>query len=352
MTSSYDDNCCHCAAPFPTAGGAVLGLWLSCIAALGSTMWGVSSCRFLYIDFISDRGSDFNNIFLDPTADTAPTEQRIGAGLYTWLKAFEADLDWSEGSCAGYSEAVLDKVSDYPFEVARIFSVLAVLMGWAIIFWIIFLSCFSMGRFQIWVMRVLCGMEIIFCGLTFVIFQSYLCKSLVSDQGFDSECTLDQGGLVIIASCILWCVACVIASLYIKPRALDVVIVDGRIASAFEERLASRKQYGIFGPESTKGTGYRGHRYGHGAAQQQRQEQQQQHYDENEEYEQEYAYDDRTNTREEVKPKITKQSKRRKPVVQQHSEEEEVEQPQPSAASPISIQGVSQMDGNVELELG
>ena len=36
---------------------AVILLVLSCICALAATMWGMASCRFMYIDYITDRGS-------------------------------------------------------------------------------------------------------------------------------------------------------------------------------------------------------------------------------------------------------------------------------------------------------
>eukprot|EP00538_Stauroneis_constricta_P013372 CAMPEP_0119557766 /NCGR_PEP_ID=MMETSP1352-20130426/9316_1 /TAXON_ID=265584 /ORGANISM="Stauroneis constricta, Strain CCMP1120" /LENGTH=332 /DNA_ID=CAMNT_0007604907 /DNA_START=146 /DNA_END=1144 /DNA_ORIENTATION=+ len=330
-------------------------------------MWGVSSCRFLYVDFISDRGNDFNAIFLDPTADTEPIEQRIGAGLFTWLDAFEED-DWSRGSCTGYSEAVLSRVLDTTLDAARIFAVLSVLLGWGVIFWIIFLSCISLGRYQIWMLRCICGVEIFFTGFTMLIFQSRLCKRLVESRGHESKCTIDQGGLVVIAACILWSVAFLITCLYIKPRELDMTIVNGRIANAFDERLASRKAYGVFGPKHTK----RRH---------QQQRQQQQYEDENEYYtedhEQEY-YDENAVTKrnptssptssEEVdSPRYENDAddyaehtqnrrassgrrNRRRDRRQQQAQDEQEDQPAYNT-SPIAISGTSMQDGTVELEL-
>jgi len=36
---------------------AVMFLVLSCVCALAATMWGMASCRFMSIDYITDRGS-------------------------------------------------------------------------------------------------------------------------------------------------------------------------------------------------------------------------------------------------------------------------------------------------------
>jgi hypothetical protein len=47
-------------------------------------MWCVSSCRFLYLDYTSDRG-DFSDFYLDPTPYGAPVAYRTGAGMFTYL---------------------------------------------------------------------------------------------------------------------------------------------------------------------------------------------------------------------------------------------------------------------------
>lgn len=42
---------------YPHGSLAVMLLVLSCVCALVATMWGMASCRFMYIDYVTDRGS-------------------------------------------------------------------------------------------------------------------------------------------------------------------------------------------------------------------------------------------------------------------------------------------------------
>lgn len=228
---------------YPHGGWVVSGMILSCIIALSSTLWGVASCRFAYVDFISDRG-DFGVFYLDPTPDGGPVLYRAGVGLFTWLQPLTTD-DWSKGQCTGYTVLQTDQFSDDIFEVARIFGVLSVLGGVGVTCWTLFLGCISLGRFQIWMLSGVLFFITAFVGLTFLIFQSALCQDLVSyqDESYTTQCTLDQGGLVIIASCILWCVAFLMSVIYIKPPELDLEFSpDGQIRNAFEQRQRIRQQ--------------------------------------------------------------------------------------------------------------
>jgi hypothetical protein len=208
------------------------------MSAFASTMWGVSSCRFLYLDYTSDRG-DFSEFYLDPTPDGDPVLYRTGAGMFTWLVPFEND--WSDGSCQGYTALQREAFSDHTFETARIFAVLSVLGGLGVMVWTWFLACISLGRFQIYMLSTVLGLLTIFCGMTFLIFSSNLCNILVEAQGYDSDCTLDQGGLVTIAAVILWTVAALITIIYIQPPEQDLVVKDGKISNAFEQRLEERR---------------------------------------------------------------------------------------------------------------
>mmetsp|Transcript_69751 Transcript_69751/g.105390 ORF Transcript_69751/g.105390 Transcript_69751/m.105390 type:complete len:284 (-) Transcript_69751:18-869(-) len=225
---------------YPHGGWVMAGLIGSSISALSATLYGVGSCRFAFVDFTSDRG-DFSDFYLDPTPDGGPIEYRSGVGLFTWLEPFD-DLDWSEGSCGGYTELQTELFADNVFEVARIFAVLSVLTGIGVVGWSLFLSCISLNKYQIWMMSGVFGMEVIFVCLTFLFFKSGLCTDLVSyqDESYTTECTMDQGGLVIIAAILLWCVACLVSVMYIKPPNRDMAIINGRITNAFEQRKKER----------------------------------------------------------------------------------------------------------------
>ncbi|KAG7367362.1 hypothetical protein IV203_030033 [Nitzschia inconspicua] len=227
---------------FPHGGWVLSGLILSCCSALAASMWGVASCRFMFVDFTTDRG-DFSNFYRDPTPDGDAVSQRVGAGLFSWLVPNSAD-NWSDGQCAGYSEIQRDHFSDSMFEASRIFSVLAVLGGMGATLWVLFLSCMSLGRFQIWMMSTILGFVTIFTAMTFLIFQSSLCTDLTSyqDASHETGCTIDQGGLVVIAATLFWAVAFLISVVYIKTPERDLTLRDGKIANAFELRQQNRLQ--------------------------------------------------------------------------------------------------------------
>merc|ERR1719343_234318 len=82
------------------------------------------------------------------------------------------------------------------------------------------------------------------CVLTFLVLRSKLCTDLVGsqDDGFGTACTIDQGGLVVIASAIFWGVAFVISVVYIKDPKRDLGIVDGEITNTFDRRQEERLQ--------------------------------------------------------------------------------------------------------------
>ncbi|KAL3914428.1 MAG: hypothetical protein SGILL_006105 [Bacillariaceae sp.] len=203
-------------------------------------MWGVASCRFMFIDFTTDRG-DFSDFYRDPTPDGEATSQRVGAGLFSWLVPNTAE-DWTDGQCAGYSELQRAHFSDTTFEVSRIFAVLAVLGGMGVALWVLFLSCISLGRFQIWMMSTVLGFITIFVALTNLIFLSTVCQDLTSYQNasYGTKCTIDQGGLVVIAATLFWAVAFLISVVYIKTPEKDLTLHDGQITNAFDLRQQQR----------------------------------------------------------------------------------------------------------------
>eukprot|EP00536_Pseudo-nitzschia_multiseries_P003211 jgi/Psemu1/7179/gm1.7179_g len=217
-------------------------------------MWGMASCRMVYIDYTTDRG-DFSDFFKDPTADGDPVLQRVGVGLFTWLVPYayeggasgtaNANTDWSYGRCAGFSESQRNFFGDTIFEVARIFAVLSVLGGMGSVLAVLFLSCMSLQRFQIWMLSTILGFVPIFVSLTFLVLQSKLCNELTTYQGdgsYETSCTVDQGGLVVAAAAIFWGVAFLISVVYIKDPKRDVGIRDGQITNAFELRQEQRHQ--------------------------------------------------------------------------------------------------------------
>jgi hypothetical protein len=200
----------------------------------------------MIVDFTTDRG-DFSDFHRDPTADGEGVSQRVGAGLFSWLVPNSVD-NWSDGQCAGYSELQREHFSDTVFEASRVFSVLVVLGGMGVTLWVLFLSCISLGRFQIWMMSTIFGFLTIFTAMTFLIFLSTLCTDLTSyqDASYETDCKIDQGGLVVIAATLFWAVAFLISVVYIKTPEKDLTWQDGRIANAFElreqQRLKREKQ--------------------------------------------------------------------------------------------------------------
>ena len=200
-----------------------MGLIVSCMAALSATMYGMSSCRFLYLDFLSDRG-DFGVFYRNESSDGDPTKYRAGAGLFSWLLPYEAS-NWSKGECVGYIDLQLEVFGDTIFELSRIFGVLCVLGGIVITSWTLFLSCFSLTKLQSWSMNLILFGLGCFVGLTFFVFQSQLCQDLLSNQDDTTECTLDQGGLVTVAACMFWFVAFFISLFHVKAPEPDAAIL-------------------------------------------------------------------------------------------------------------------------------
>eukprot|EP00532_Pseudo-nitzschia_australis_P002864 CAMPEP_0168193172 /NCGR_PEP_ID=MMETSP0139_2-20121125/18452_1 /TAXON_ID=44445 /ORGANISM="Pseudo-nitzschia australis, Strain 10249 10 AB" /LENGTH=264 /DNA_ID=CAMNT_0008116485 /DNA_START=296 /DNA_END=1090 /DNA_ORIENTATION=- len=210
-------------------------------------MWSMASCRMFYIDYTTDRG-DFSDFFKDPTADGEPVLQRVGAGLFTWLVPYAEDpfgnpnSDWTYGRCVGFSESQRNFFGDPLFEVSRVFAVLSVLGGMGLVLAVFILSCMSLKRFQIWMMTIIFGLIPIFVGLTFIVLQSKLCNGLTTYQNetYQTSCTVDQGGLVVIAAAIFWSVTFLISVVYIKDPKRDVGIRNGQITNAFETRQEER----------------------------------------------------------------------------------------------------------------
>ena len=233
----------------------MLGLFLSVHLALAATMWSVSSCRFVSLQFTTDTGS-FADFYLDETADGAPVDYQNGIGLFTWLKPFVVVISddddnnsssWTEGSCTGYTELQREFFTDSWFETARICAVLAVLGSMGVTVWTWFLACMALtSQIQIYAMVFLYGILTIAIGLTFLILGSNLCNELTAEQGFDgtTSCSLDQGGLVACAAILLWTVAGLITFVYVKPIDREIVLVPSQEQRLRQKRILAERKAG------------------------------------------------------------------------------------------------------------
>lgn len=228
---------------FPHGSWSVCGLMIASLMAMAASMWGISSCRMAFVEYTNDRGN-FAEFYLDPTSNGDGVDMRTGIGLFQWLDPFD-EGDWSEGQCRGYTELQLEFFGDSALEIARACGVLAVIGSVAMSFWVLFLNCISMGKMQIRVLQLCLFALMVNIGGTFAIFFSPLCTDLVSyqNESYETKCTLDQGGLVVIAAALLWAVALVISFIYIKSPEMDLRIgEDGKMINAFEDRQERRKQ--------------------------------------------------------------------------------------------------------------
>jgi hypothetical protein len=224
---------------FPHGGWALFALMVSCITALSATMYGMASCRFLYVDFQSDRG-DFSQFYLDSNLEGEVVKYRAGIGIFSWLLPSDAN-DWSKGTCLGYTEVQKETFGDGIFEASRVFGLLSVLGGIIITSCCFFLTCISLTKLQIWLMNAVLFLLAWFVGLTFIVFQSQLCQDLMdfNDNSQTSECSIDRGGLATIAACLFWCVALVVSIFCIKAtEQLNMTVLPDRqiVSTGFEER--------------------------------------------------------------------------------------------------------------------
>jgi hypothetical protein len=153
---------------------------IACLASMAASMWGISSCRMAFVEYTNDRG-EFDEFYLDPTANEEPVTRRTGIGLFQWLDPFD-ETDWSQGQCRGYTQLQLDFFADTFLEIARGCGIMAVLGAVTTAFWVLFLNCVAMGQYQIKLMQFCLLALTLNVGGTFLIFQSNLCKDLVSYQ--------------------------------------------------------------------------------------------------------------------------------------------------------------------------
>lgn len=224
----------------------LVGLLLASISAMAATLYAFMSCRFVFVDFQSKLGG-FPELFTNGGAGAYYSSYRISAGLFNWLKPYD-ELDYTQGQCAGYTVAQTDGFGDKTFYAVQYLVVTSVLMSIALIIWIIFMACFTLGKCQAKTMSVILFVQCILVGLSFLTLQSGLCQ----DVGEGTSCKLADSGLVAVAAVILWFVAFLISCCFSGSVTDDLVVIDGELYSRrklkeIEKRVAeeSDEEYSV-----------------------------------------------------------------------------------------------------------
>lgn len=228
LTPSHMIQSLSFSSSYPHGGYTSLGLFLTCALALSTTTYAVASCRMVVVTFTSSQGG-FEEFFSDMNDREGETAARykVGAGLFQWLRPFDSVNDakgnnnnndnWSNGYCVGYQSTMLTSISDTPFETARGFAVFAVLLAVIVTIWSMLSACISWNRIQIrlWSACLLAGA--VCTGLTFLLKRAAICQSTFQQ----TECSIDQGGLMLVAAVILWLAAFMISVTFLKPDEVD-----------------------------------------------------------------------------------------------------------------------------------
>ncbi|GAX20887.1 hypothetical protein FisN_7Hh208 [Fistulifera solaris] len=200
---------------YPHGGYTVLGLILSGAAAMTTTLYAAASCRFLVVTFVSETG-DFETFFtnIQEAASGRPTAtHKVGIGLFQFLRPFRQDSHWSDGSCAGYQETMLQEMSDTPFETARFFAVIAIVLSFILVIWELLMIFVEFNRLQISIFCFIAMLGTLCCGMTFMMMKSAICNTVF----LESECEVDEGGLVMVAGSLLWFATMVLSAAFLRP---------------------------------------------------------------------------------------------------------------------------------------
>lgn len=184
-----------------------------------ATLYAAASCRFLVVTFRSETGDfeDFFSNLQNAEAGRPTAEYKAGVGLFQWLRPFSKESLWSDGSCAGYQESMLQQISDTMFETARFFGVLAIVFSFVIVIGTLQMFCLEFNRLQIILFCFIAMMGTFCCGMTFMLTKSALCDGLF----LESQCELDEGGLVMIAGALLWLATFVLSAVFMRPSNSD-----------------------------------------------------------------------------------------------------------------------------------
>ena len=202
-----------------------LGLFLSCGVALVATTYAVLSCRFILLTYSSTSGN-FEDYF-NPrvSVDTASVTYQTALGLFGWT-APENWMDyWSGTNCVGYPVTIMEEITDEILEIARAGGVLSVLLAFVIVFLTLLTSCFKYNWLQTVITNFCAVAGIVFSGLTFLIKKSAICTTTFEN----SECTFDEGGIVMFAAISFWFISLLIACSMFKPaKPVSTQVKQGR----------------------------------------------------------------------------------------------------------------------------
>ena len=185
------------------------------------------------LTFVSDTGtfeesfSRFNSVRTD-----AFVEYKVGLGLFQWLRP-NVDTDWDDGTCVGYVQSMKEEFSEKYFEIARISGSMAVMLSVLVVLAAIMNACMAWNMWQIIILSLLLLAGSVASSLAFIFFKSDLCNSTF-DQ---SSCSMDEGGLVLVAGAILWLSAFVITVVFM--RTLDNRVDDYSLSEL--ERVRARE---------------------------------------------------------------------------------------------------------------
>lgn len=211
------------------------GLLLTTCAAFSATAYAVCSCRFIALTFQTDQGGFENHFANSPVTDGVWNSFKASLGLFQWLRPLDV-LNWSEGACVGYQESMLNVIQDDMFDIARSFAVISVLMGVICSLWAIVSACIAWNWLQITILRVLLFIGTVSAGLSMLILNSGLCETAIPA----ASCTLDEGGMVLIAGIILWTSAFIISTAFIRSFSKYEIEMQGTadVDDVFKARRA------------------------------------------------------------------------------------------------------------------
>lgn len=232
---------------YPLGGWLTAALLLSIASALAATMYGVASCRFLLLEFESTTG-DFEAYFSlsQRSEDETIITYKTAVGLYQWLRpttvsSSSSSSNWDDGTCAGFQETMRMELTDVYFDAARSFGVFAVLLAMLMTIWIFGLACLEMNRIQLWLFCALALVCAVSSGLTFLLFRSSLCTT----EFISRSCSIDEGGLIMIAATILWMVIFGTVAYFAVPQTrgvqLDFKKQDAHDKLQMEKRMKQKQ---------------------------------------------------------------------------------------------------------------
>lgn len=179
-------------------GWLVAGLLASSVAGVVCTVLSATSCQFVLVTYLSERGN-FDSLFTSQGAGDSFEPFQTGAGLFSWLDPGDSN-DWAEGTCKGYTQSIFDVIADPIFEAARVMSILSILIGLGVSAWILTLACISLGPKQVDLLAACQLLLTVMVSLTFLLMQSDLC----SQVGQATSCQIQGGAMLAICAAISW----------------------------------------------------------------------------------------------------------------------------------------------------